>query len=92
MQKIPEAAWIRRRRRLQSRRKWERVDSAQTYKLPEARSQSLPTEEKSPVDALTEEPAEQQSLSSIYLATESAPASPFGSLQVRNTTSQGALD
>ena len=63
------------------------MDSALTYKLPEARSQSLPMEEKSPEDALTDEPAEQQSLSSIYLATESAPASPFGSLQVRNNAS-----
>ncbi len=77
-----------RRRRLQSRRKWERVDSALTYKLPEARSQSLPMDHKSPVDALTEEPAGQQSLSSIYVATESAPASPFGSLQVRYHTLQ----
>ena len=58
------------------------MDSAQAYRLQEARSQSLPMEQKSLVEALTEHPAEEQSLSSIYLATESAPASPFGSLQV----------
>ena len=80
-----------RRRRLQSRRKWERVDSAQAYNLQEARSQSPPTEQKSPVEALAEHPEEQQSLSSIYLATESAPASPFGSLQVRHTVPRGVL-
>ena len=78
------SACMRRRRRLQSRRKWERVDSAQRYNLQGARSQSLPMEEKSPVAALTEHPEEPQNLSSIYVATESAPASPFGSLQVRH--------
>ena len=71
----------RRRRRLQSRRKWERVDSAQAYKAQEARSQSLPPDTKSPAEMLTGAGVQQQNVSSIYLATESAPASPFGSLQ-----------
>ena len=72
---------VRRRRRLQSRRKWERVDSAQAYRAQEARSRSLPPEVKSPVEMLAGAAEQQQNVSSIYLATESAPASPFGSLQ-----------
>ena len=57
------------------------MDSAQAYKAQEARSQSLPPETKSPAEMLTGAGEEQQNVSSIYLATESAPASPFGSLQ-----------
>ena len=57
------------------------MDSAQAYKAQEARSQSLPPDTKSPAEMLTVAGAQQQNVSSIYLATESAPASPFGSLQ-----------
>jgi len=68
-----------RRRRWQSRRKWERVDSALAYSGQEILTQSLPAVRKYPGDALADSAEGQQNLSSIYLATESAPASPFGS-------------
>ena len=68
-----------RRRRWQSRRKWERVDSALAYSGPEIRTQSLSVVPKAPGDAPADGAEGQQNLSSIYLATESAPASPFGS-------------
>ena len=57
------------------------MDSAQAYKAQEARSQSLPPDTKSPAEMLPGAGTQQQNVSSIYLATESAPASPFGSLQ-----------
>lgn len=57
------------------------MDSALAYRAQEARSQSLPPENKSPVEMLTGAGQEQQNVSSLYLATESAPASPFVSLQ-----------
>lgn len=55
------------------------MDSALTYSGEELRSHSMPADTKFPVDALTGEPEAGQNLSSIYCATESAPASPFGS-------------
>ena len=73
-----------RRRRLHSRQKWERMDSALAYSAQEvrerSRSQSLPQDVKSPQEALAGAEDGPQNLSSIYLATESAPASPFGSM------------
>ena len=73
-----------RRRRLHSRQKWERMDSALAYSAQEvgerSRGQSLPQDVKSPQEALAGVEDGPQNLSSIYLATESAPASPFGSM------------
>ena len=73
-----------RRRRAHSRQKWERMDSALAYSAQEvrerSRSQSLPQDVKSPEEALAGVEEGPQNLSSIYLATESAPASPFGSM------------
>jgi hypothetical protein len=60
------------------------MDSALSYSAQEARersrSQSLPQDVKSPEEALPAVGEGTQNLSSIYLATESAPASPFGSM------------